>query len=1012
MLLNTHSYFSFRYGLLSPDKLLATAQQLGYITVALTDINSTSGCLDFIRQAPRHGITPVVGVDFRNDGIQQCYVALAQNNDGYEQINHFLTYHLHHDLPFPAEAPPFEHVHVIYPSTRVPSRLLRPNEWIGVRIEDLNKMAYKGVRDPSRMVVLATSTCSDRLHYPVHKLLRAIDLNTIYTKVRPVDYAGPTDVFRSRESLLHLYREHSQAVHNTQSLLEQCGVTFDFTGQQSQNLKTYHQTEAEDMAKIRELCHANLSYRYPTMTDQIRTRIDKELEIIAQKGFLSYFLINWDITSYARDRGYFYVGRGSGANSIIAYLLRITDVDPIELDLYFERFINVFRQNPPDFDIDFSWKDREDVTDYIFRRFDHAALLATYNSFKPRAAIRELSKVFGLPKEETDNLIASLNQKQAPRADNQFSRYVLHYAKYLYEHEMPSHLSVHSSGILISHNPLQRYSATWLPPKGFPTTQFDMHVAEDVGLYKFDILGQRGLGKIKDTLSIVADNHPTADPIDIHDLRRFKQDERIKSLLREGNAIGCFYVESPAMRMLLCKLRVDTYLGLVAASSIIRPGVAQSGMMREYILRERDPERRKQAHPILWDIMPDTYGIMVYQEDVIKVAHYYAKLTLGEADVLRRGMSGKYRSREEFLKIQDKYFSNCRELGHPDAEAKEIWRQIESFAGYAFAKGHSASYAVESYQSLFLKAYFPLEYMVATINNGGGFYRAELYAHEARMHGATLHAPCVNQSDYYCTITGTDIYIGLGFIHGIESELAQALVQERQANGPYEDFVSFVDRNVIGLEQLCLLVRMDAFRSLGHTKRSLLWKAHQLLTKTTKPSATQTRLFTPPVKDYQLPDLATGALEETFDQLELLGYPLSNPFDLVESLDQYSTHVRADFPRLCRQVITIVGYLISVKNTKTSRGDYMNFGTFIDLDGHFIDTTHFPPVAAKHPFRGKGIYAITGTVVEEFGFHSIEVSAMTKLPYVTDPRFNDAAYTLRQETMRKTKKSGMVELNA
>jgi DNA polymerase-3 subunit alpha len=375
---------------------------------------------------------------------------------------------------------------------------------------------------------------------------------------------------------------------------------------------------------------------------------------------LSYFLIAWDFTSYARSKGYFYVGRGSGANSIVAYLLRITDVDPLELDLYFERFINLYRKNPPDFDIDFSWTDRDDVTRYIFERFPSATLLCTYNTFQYSAAVRELGKVFGLPKVEIDVLSRG---KYVPDRLDQLSKLVLRYSTYI--HGLPSHLSVHAGGIVISEKPITWFSATFLPPKGYPTTQVSMLEAEDVGLYKFDVLSQRGLGKIYDALEMAKEQNPEEPPHDIHDIAFFKQDERIKKLLRRALAMGCFYVESPAMRMLLIKLQVDTYLGLVAASSIIRPGVSQSGMMREYILRHRFPEKRKDAHPVLLDIMPDTYGVMVYQEDVIKVAHHFAGLTLAEADVLRRGMSGKFRSRAEFEKVRERFFSNCQKRGHP-----------------------------------------------------------------------------------------------------------------------------------------------------------------------------------------------------------------------------------------------------------------------------------------------------------------------------------------------------------
>ena len=1004
MYLNTHSCYSLRYGLIKPEELLELAVEKGYKRIALTDINNTSGCLNFVRLAPRYGIKPIVGIDFRH-GIKQLYVAIAQDNLGFEEMNTYLSGYLNQqDIPIPKEPPQWQHCYVIYPLDNIPQRALRSYEYVGVRSDQLNKIKLGHTISRDCMVMLESATFRSRSDYSLHKLLRAIDLNTIYTKVTAENYASDRDFFLDRDELIGRYLDHVQLIQNTQKLLDNCSISFDFDRGSPKNQKTFTGSIAKDVKLIRRLCRDNLRYRYPIPTDEIISRIEKELNIIIEKDFVSYFLINWDITSYARNRGYFYVGRGSGANSIVAYLLRITDVDPIELDLYFERFINLYRENPPDFDIDFSWKDRKDVTQYIFDRFPHTALLATYNTFQFRAAVRELGKVFGLPKEELDHIIRG---KPVYKQLDSLSQLVIKYASLL--QGLPSHLSVHAAGIIISERPIQYYTTTFVPPKGFPTTQFDMVIAEDVGLYKFDILGQRGLAKIKDGLKLVRENNPTHDLIDIHDLKRFKQDDRVKALLRDGKAIGCFYVESPAMRMLLKKLKVDHYLGLVAASSIIRPGVAQSGMMREYILRERNPEKRKEAHPVLWDIMPDTYGIMVYQEDVIKVAHYFAGLTLGEADVLRRGMSGKYRSRAEFDRVRDKFFINCRDKGYDDKLSSEVWRQIESFAGYAFAKGHSASYAVESYQSLYLKAHYPLEYMVATINNGGGFYRPELYIHEARMRGGTIHPPCVNRSDYICHIDGKDIYIGMGFVHGIESDFVKKVVKARQASGAYEDLIDFVERTGIGLEQLSALIRINAFRFTGKQKKELLWKAHQLLNKSKNTEQQQTKLFKRQPKEYQLPSLELEEHEEAFDQIELLGFPLCSPFDLIDSDEPISDIFASDMVKYCNQTISMIGYLITVKDTGTKSGKRMNFGTFIDRAGYFIDTTHFPNVARDYPFRGRGVYQITGKIVEEFGFYSMEVSKMEKLSYITDPRFNEKSYQINGRSFssrrRKTLKA-------
>jgi DNA polymerase-3 subunit alpha len=553
---------------------------------------------------------------------------------------------------------------------------------------------------------------------------------------------------------------------------------------------------------------------------------------------------------------------------------------------------------------------------------------------------------------------------------------------------------------LISEKPIHYFSATNFPPKGFPTVQFDMHIAEDVGLYKFDILGQRGLGKIKDAIGIIKENHPEVILPDIHNAKPFFKDPKINAMIACAECIGCFYVESPAMRMLLKKLSVSDYLTLVAASSIIRPGVAKSGMMREYILRHKNPERRKQAHPVLWDIMPDTYGVMVYQEDVIKVAHHYAGLDLGEADVLRRGMSGKFRSREEFQAVKEKFFTNCLARGESTDVVSDVWRQIESFAGYAFAKGHSASYAVESYQSLFLKCYYPLEYMVATINNGGGFYRVETYIHEAKMNGGTIEPPCINRSAIQTTIDGTIICLGFQHLQGLERKNMISIINAQNL-APFISLTNYLERVPTSIEQLDLLIRIDAFRSLGIDKRSLLWEAHYKANSIPE-NTQQQQFFKVNTKGFTLPTFHITQLEDAFDQLELLHFTLYDPFILLENKPTNSI-LTLHLLSYLNKIVTIYGYLVTAKNTNTSKGDRMYFGTFLDQKGHWIDTVHFPQVAKKHPFQGKGIYRITGKVVEEFNFLTIEVSKQERMAYIPDPRF-DATYN-RKEVPEEEAKS-------
>jgi len=995
MFVNNHTYYSLRYGTLSPDRLATLAVAMGASTLVHTDINSSSASLDMVRLAKEHKLKPVLGIDFRN-GATQEFILLAKNNTGFKNCNQYLSSFLHQSsYTIPNRCAQISDTFVIYPFQKEITFQLEKHEFIGVKKEDLGKLKFSPWKQQlHKLIVLQTITFEDKKGFNSHRLLRAIDNNKLLSML-PVSAQGSlNDMVIAVEDLRLAFAEFPQIITNTERLLSHCSIDFNLSTTHSNNQKSYTNNEVLDYTFLEKLAYNGLSYRYKKPSKAVHERIKKELSIIKEKGFVSYFLINWKILKYARSKGYFYVGRGSGANSIIAYLLRITDVDPVELDLYFERFINLYRKSPPDFDLDFSWRDRDDITRYIFEHFKHTALIAVYNTFKYKASVRELGKVFGLPKAEIDKL--TTRQFDYNSLD-QLSKLVLIYSKYI--QGFPNYLGIHAGGILISEKPIHHYIATFMPPKGYATTQFDMVVAENSGLHKFDILSQRGLGKIKEAVAIVTYNQPNIPAIDIHDIQRFKQDERIKTILKKAQVIGCFYVESPAMRMLLKKLQVDDYLGLVAASSVIRPGVAKSGMMREYILRYRFPERRKEAHPVMLDIMPETFGVMVYQEDVIKVAHHFGGLTLGESDVLRRGMSGKQRSKSEFNKVKEQFFNNCKSSGKPDKLVGEIWMQIESFAGYAFAKGHSASYAVESYQSLFLKAYFPLEYMVATINNFGGFYRTELYVHEARMHGGIIQVPCINKSYTQTVIYGKEIYLGFQFLESLHSKTSKLIVKERAANGLFKHLNDFIDRVPISMEQIAILIKIDAFRFTQTNKRELLWDAHMKISKTivNEPSIT---LFKPEHITYNTPKLASTVQEDAFDQIQLLGYPICSFFKLLENPQINPIRAR-QLVQLKGKNICIAAYLVTVKKTVTSNGKYMYFGTFLDADGDFIDTVHFPPVAKQYPFRGKAVYKITGKVTEEFDCVNIEVTAMERLPMIEDPRYTDSRKAQRPRPQTK-----------
>jgi DNA-directed DNA polymerase III PolC len=849
---------------------------------------------------------------------------------------------------------------------------------MGIRADQLTRLVSSVWRyHRHKLVALHPVSFADAADFELHRHLRAIDKNALLSHLVPADMARPDEWLMSPDVLKQRFGRYPDIIQNTEALLKQCSFNVDF--ETVKNKKTFTGSRYDDKLLLQKLALDGMAYRYGNRCTEARQRIDKELHIIDQLGFAAYFLITADMVRYSMSRGFYHVGRGSGANSIVAYCLKITDVDPIELNLYFERFLNPKRTSPPDFDIDYSWKERDQVQDYLFKRYgaQHTALLGATGTFQGKSTLRELGKVYGLPKAEIDNLENLAGQAVSdPIVQN-----ILRIGSLMTD--FPNIRTIHAGGILITEEPITCYTALDLPPKGFPTTQWDMYVAEMMGFEKLDVLSQRGIGHIKEGADWVLKNRGVR--LDMHQVETFKNDPKVRDMLGRGETNGCFYIESPAMRGLLRKLNCNDYITLVAASSIIRPGVARSGMMKQYIERFHNPKGFSYLHPVMKEQLEETYGVMVYQEDVIKVCHHFAGLDLADADVLRRAMSGKFRSKAEFQRIVDKFFDNCRQKGYSEALTREVWRQIESFAGYSFSKAHSASYAVESFQSLYLKTYYPLEFMVAVINNFGGFYQTWVYVHEARRWGANIHLPCVNKGGYLTSITGNDIYLGFVHVQNLEQTLAQHIVTERETNGPYLSLADFVTRTGVGREQVVLLIRMGALRFTGQNKPQLLWQVHLLLNQAVAVPMPKP-LFAPADRQYSLPNLAQSPVEDAYDELELLGFPVTlTHFDLLQTVfrgaigaGQLAVHVG--------KRVRMIGLLVTIKYVRTVRKEIMHFGTFVDAQGEFFDTVHFPPSLKVYPFKGNGVYLILGRIVHEFGHPSIEVEKLAKLPIVPDPR--------------------------
>lgn len=481
MYLNCHSYYSLRYGTLSPEQLVQEAKARGITCLALTDIHRSSGVFDFVQACEAAGIKPVVGMEF-----EAGYVCLARNEAGFLQINDFATKYLVSKEPWPERPPISDDVWTIYPlALRKKIRTLAgPRERWGVRASDRNLIwKEKDLRD---FVWCQPFTFLDQRGFSMHRLLRAIDLNTLLSKLSKKEQAQEDERLYTPAELQACCADHPELLAEADKILADCTFSFDF--KRPKNRSLFSASKEDDLALLTKLAYEGLRYRYPRGDREAKARVEKELRIINELNFNAYFLITWDIIRYARSRGYFHVGRGSGANSIVAYCIGITDVDPVELDLYFERFINEHRTSPPDFDIDFSWDERDDIIDYIFKRYGskHVCLLATYVTFRDKSIYRELAKVFGLPKAEID---AWLDPATAMReVTSEIQALIVKYGQLLLD--FPNYLSIHAGGILISDAPLSAYTALEGMPKGFPICQFDMYVAEEIGFAKFDILSK------------------------------------------------------------------------------------------------------------------------------------------------------------------------------------------------------------------------------------------------------------------------------------------------------------------------------------------------------------------------------------------------------------------------------------------------------------------------------------------------------------------------------------------
>ncbi len=767
--LNCHSYYSLLEGTSSIEHLVDAASFLGCNALALTDTNSLYGAVAFYRQAKRANIQPIFGTEIQCGNGDRA-VLLAKNMKGFGEICRVITdRQLKENFSLTQRLKQCSHDVILLCSDA--DMFLEIIQERGTKDLAVELVPHEGSRF-YRLMAFAReqripSVASNRVFFirpedwDLHVLLTAMRLNTTRSLLPPNAMVSPEAWLRPPHEMTTCFDICPQAIENTVRVRDMCQVDLPLG---ELKMPPFESPPGKSPFEyLKELAWHGLVKHYRPVTPVVRERLDYELDVIAKLDLATYFLLVWDIVREAHARGILTVGRGSAANSLVCKALDITEVDPLAHNLYFERFLHLERVDFPDIDIDFPWNRRDEMLDYVFAKHGHerVALISSHIHLRGRSTLREVGKALGLSIPAIDALTSRLPHsaelcnlgdirktvpecRDLPLEDEPY-RSLIEYGRQL--EGFPRHLSIHCGGIVVSPRPITDFIPLQATPKGFEVTQYDMYPVEDMGLLKIDLLSQMGLAVEIDTVKAVKAHYgieldfSKIDPI---------QDAKTKALIKNGQTIGCFYIESPGMRNLLQKLNVDNFDMLTAVSSIIRPGVSDSGMTRAFIQRHNGKEKVIYLHPKLEEILKETYGVMIYQEDVIKVAHAIAGMSLGEAEGLRKCMSKK-RDWEAIDNYKQRFLAGSKANGVTTKIAKEIWRQIESFAGYAFCKAHSASFAVVSYRAAYLKAHFPAEFMAAVLSNKGGFYDTAEYIEEAKRMGLHVLLPHVNESRYEFT---------------------------------------------------------------------------------------------------------------------------------------------------------------------------------------------------------------------------------------------------------------------
>ncbi len=1034
--LHTHTEYSLLDGEASIKKLIARVKELGMTSCAITDHGSMYGVVDFYREATAQGIHPVIGCETymaprsRFDKVHDIdnktshLILLAENQTGYKNLIKMISsgytegFYYKPRIDFELLKEHSEGIIALSAciAGEVPKALLRGDyegakEIVNRYVKVLGKDNYfleiqdHGIAEEKRVIPdiirLSRETgvglvATNDIHYlkkedaKYQDVLMCIQMEKKVTDPDRMKFETDEFYIKSPEEMSDLFEYIPEAVENTQKIADRCSVDFDFG---TRHLPSFDVPDGKDAYEyLRELCEAGLKNRYEPVTDELKKQLDYELGVIKSMGFVDYFLIVWDFIRFAKNNGVMVgPGRGSAAGSIVSYCLGITMVDPIKYNLFFERFLNPERVSMPDIDIDFAPEGRQKVIEYVVQKYGEGqvAQIITFGTMKAKLAIRDVGRALDIPYAEVDKVakLVPFDLKMTIQKALDISTEL----KELYDNEpriqelldtsmalegLPRHASTHAAGVVITSEPMVNYVPLQLNTENFITTQFTKDTVESLGLLKMDFLGLRNLTVIENAVKIIQKNRGVKIDIDHLDFER----KEVYDLIASGNTDGVFQLESAGMQSFMQEMRPSCFEDIIAGISLYRPGPMEQ--IPRYLSNKAHPESIQYKHPLLEGILDNTYGCIIYQEQVLEIVRALAGYSLGKADLMRRTISKK---KAEQMKIERRNFiygsddgeiPGCIKNGIDEKTAAAIFDEISDFANYGFNKSHAAAYAVVAYQTAYLKTFYPVEYMASLISSIDDLDKINHYIANCKEMGIDRLPPDVNKSEDTFTVENGSIRFGLSAVKNVGRAAIINLVNERKSGGEFKTFSDFIERMTgLDLNKRALegLISCGAFDSMGIKRAQLMTVYEKALEGAAREArenvAGQMSLFDsddmktemefPNIPEYDKKMMLK--MEKQSTGMYFSGHPMEEYADKIKKLTRYNisdvlTSVRRDDEGNYHAVeggiqdgdmIVICAAIASRKNKTTRANAQMAFLTLEDVYGS-VECLVFPKVLAEY----------------------------------------------------------------